>query len=282
MHDPHALPGTDIVVDGLRIHLVDHGPAQAPVLMLVHGLPTSGTLWSDVARDLEHRHRCLLPDLIGLGGSESPAGPSAYLPAGQAQRLLRLLDQLGVERFAIAGHDIGGAVAVHVAALAPERVTGLALITATVHQQMWPVPSVLPYLIPGLGRIILTAMRHSPLRALAALRKALGTDLPDRALRPWVAALLRPDGARGALALLRTMDLAATEAALPLLAGIPALVLWGEQDVVHDVAYGQRVAAALPGAAWVPVQGGHLLPAERPERVAEELHGFLAELATPR
>ncbi|HEV7209218.1 MAG TPA: alpha/beta hydrolase [Mycobacteriales bacterium] len=278
MHDRHALPGTDVVIDGVRLHVVEHGPAAAPVLVLVHGLPTSGTLWSDVARDLEHSHRCLLPDLVGLGESESPAVPGAFRPVEQARRLLGLLDTLQVDRFAIGGHDIGGAIAVHVAALAPERITGLALLTATVHEEMWPVPQALPYLIPGLGRVIVTALRRAPARALGALRAAFGTDLPDSALRPWVTALCAPDGGRGALAVFRAMDLAATEAALPLLAGIPALVLWGEQDTVHDVAYGRRVAAALPGAAWVPVQGGHLLPAERPERVAEELHAFLAEV----
>jgi pimeloyl-ACP methyl ester carboxylesterase len=58
----------------------------------------------------------------------------------------------------------------------------------------------------------------------------------------------------------------------------PTLVLWGEQDVWHGPAYGRRVVADLPGALWVPVpDAGHLLPEDRPERVAEEVEGFLAE-----
>ncbi|MBA2530143.1 MAG: alpha/beta hydrolase, partial [Euzebyales bacterium] len=81
---------------------------------------------------------------------------------------------------------------------------------------------------------------------------------------------------------LAAVDMAATEAAWVLLrsAPPPTLVLWGEDDAVHTTAYGRRLAGELPGAAWVPVTGaGHLLPTERPERVAEELAAFAAEVA---
>jgi pimeloyl-ACP methyl ester carboxylesterase len=60
---------------------------------------------------------------------------------------------------------------------------------------------------------------------------------------------------------------------------IPTLILWGEQDRLRSPAYGRRLAAEMPGAVWAPVAAaGHLVPAERPERVAEELSGFLADL----
>ena len=59
----------------------------------------------------------------------------------------------------------------------------------------------------------------------------------------------------------------------------PTLVLWGGDDARLTPAYGARVAAIIPGATWVPVaDAGHLLPVERPERVAEEIAGFLSEL----
>jgi pimeloyl-ACP methyl ester carboxylesterase len=59
----------------------------------------------------------------------------------------------------------------------------------------------------------------------------------------------------------------------------PTLVLWGEDDALLSLEYGRRVATQLR-AAWVPIAGaGHLLARERPERVAEELAGFLEGLA---
>ena len=60
----------------------------------------------------------------------------------------------------------------------------------------------------------------------------------------------------------------------------PTLVLWGEQDAWHGAAYGRRLAAEVPGAVLVPLPDtGHLVPEQRPERVAEEIEGFLAEAA---
>ncbi|HEY9349613.1 MAG TPA: alpha/beta hydrolase, partial [Acidothermales bacterium] len=79
------------------------------------------------------------------------------------------------------------------------------------------------------------------------------------------------------------VDLTGVEVAWDLVrvAPPPALVLWGTHDAVLSLAYGRRVAGDLPAsAAWVPIAGaGHVLPAERPERVAEELDAFVTDVA---
>src|ERR1700712_5027599 len=129
--DVHPLPGREIVVGAdptgsgaVRLHVVEHGRIDAGLpLLLLHGIPATSYLWRDVARDLERDRLCLMPDLIGCGESERPAGRRAYRLEEQAAVLLRMLDQLGVERFAVLGNDLGGAVAVHLAAI-PQAATG--------------------------------------------------------------------------------------------------------------------------------------------------------------
>jgi 2-hydroxymuconate-semialdehyde hydrolase len=303
VRDSHPLPGTDVVLDGIRLHVVSHGGSAAGVshggsaagdpadagrlpLLLLHGLPTTSYLWRDVMRDLEHQLRCWAPDLAGLGRSERPAR-RCYDPISQSRLMLALLDRLGLDRVILVGHDLGGSVAVALAALAPERVAGLVLIGAPVHTEVWPVPAVLPLLLPGMGRPYAGVLRRVPRLARAVLAGALGAGTPDsgleaRELDYYLAPLLRADGARSLVQLVRAVDMEPVEAAWRLLraAPPPTLVLWGERDRVHAVSYGRRVAAELPGASWVPVaDAGHLLPQERPERVAEELAGFAAELA---
>src|SRR6201746_311376 len=130
--DVHPLPGREIVLgggtrlgdlagvssDAVRVHVVEHGRPREdrlPLLML-HGIPATSYLWRDVARDLEHDRLCLMPDLLGCGESERPLGRSAYRLENQAAVLLRMLEQLGIGRFAVLGNDLGGAVAVHLAA----------------------------------------------------------------------------------------------------------------------------------------------------------------------
>jgi pimeloyl-ACP methyl ester carboxylesterase len=99
----------------------------------------------------------------------------------------------------------------------------------------------------------------------------------------YVAPLLRPHGVQGLLAFIDAVDLDAARDGWEIVraAPPPSLVLWGSHDRVFNPSYGRRVAAELGDAGWVPIAGaGHLLPQERPERCAEELAGFVAEVAT--
>lgn len=285
MRDEHPLPGTDHVVDGVRLHVVHHGSGAGLPVLLLHGMPTSSYLWRDVQRDLEHHHRTYAPDLVGLGCSERPAA-GRYDFGSQASLLLGLVDQLGLERFAVVGHDVGGGVALHLTALARERVAALVLVDAPVHADLWPVPAVRSLAAPLLGEAQTTALRLVPGAAETvlggALRRGLrGSELSGKVLAHYAAPLTTGDGGRGVLSLVRAFDPQATEAALALVAADPppALVLWAAEDAWFSPAVGRRVAGDLPGASYVEVSdAGHFLPEDRPERVAEEIAAFLAEV----
>lgn len=289
MSEHRPLPGHDVVVTPpggrpagrpVRLHVVTHGDADAPTIVLLHGLPTSGQLWDDVARDLGRHHRLVVPDLPGLGRSERP-GHGGYHPAAQAAAVLGLLDRLGTDRAAIVGHDLGGMVAVHLAALAPERVRALVLLDAPLHPGAWPAPPVRPLLLPFVGEVYAGALARSPELAHRVLTAALGAGERPEAVRPHLGHLLDPDGVRGLLGVVRAVDLVATEAAWRLVCADPppTLVLWGRHDHLHPAERGAALAAECPGAVLVTVEdAGHLLPVQRPERVAEEIAGFLGEL----
>lgn len=280
MHDRHALPGEDVIVDGMRLHVADHGrrSADRPPLLLLHGIPTTSYLWHDVARDLEHDQRCVMPDLVGLGASESPADRGAYSLHRQAATMFGLLDALGIERVAIAGHDIGGTVAVQMAALAPERVSALALLTPLLHADVWPVRAALLFVLPVSGELAVSGLQRVPRLGSVVLRRALDPAMPDEECAHYLTPIRTAEGGAGLLRVFRAIDVAGAQAALPMLGRTPTLVLWGESDPIHPLSYGHRVAASIPGSTWVPVAGGgHLLPSRMPQRVAEELRAFLAE-----
>jgi 2-hydroxymuconate-semialdehyde hydrolase len=281
--DQRALPGEDLIVDGVRLHVVRHGrpaPDRPPVLLL-HGLGTSSYLWRNVMRAVGHDTASIAPDLVGLGRSE--LAPGSVDLQSQALAMLHVLDAWEIDRVIVAGHDIGGSIAVHLVSLAPDRVAGLALVDAPVHADVWPVPAVLPLLAPGVGTAYVRSLRRAPRLAARVLRQALGPELADHDLDAYLAPLLTRTGSAGLLAVARAVDLAGVEAAWELVrvAAPPTLVLWGTHDAVFSLAYGRRVAGDLPGrVAWVPVaEAGHLLPAERAERVAEELDAFVTDVA---
>lgn len=285
MRDEHPLPGTDHVVDGVRLHVVHHGSGDGLPVLLLHGIPTSSYLWRDVQRDLGHRHRTYAPDLVGLGCSERP-GALRYDFQTQASLLVALADDLGLARFAVAGHDIGGGVAVHLTALARDRVAALVLLDAPVHADVWPVPQVRLLGAPLLGEAQTALMRLVPGGTEHLLRNALArglraSELTDKVLAHYVAPFTAAAGGRGMVELIRAFDPQATEAAFSLVVSDPppSLVLWAEEDSYLSPAIGRRVAGELPGAAYVEITGaGHFLPEDRPERVAEEIAAFLADV----
>jgi haloalkane dehalogenase len=83
---------------------------DGPAVLLLHGCPFSSFVWRRIIGQLRGRFRCLAPDLLGLGDTETPAGADWTLPA-QVHAVLGLLDHLGLARVAVVGHDQGGAVA---------------------------------------------------------------------------------------------------------------------------------------------------------------------------
>jgi pimeloyl-ACP methyl ester carboxylesterase len=267
------------------MHVVHHGDGDGLPVLLLHGFPTSSYLWRDVQRDLEHRHRTLAADLLGLGSSERRAD-ARYDLGSQAQLLRQLLDDCGVDKVAVVGHDIGGAVAVHLAALTPERVAALVLVDSPLHDDAWPVAQMQLLAAPVLGEAQLSLLRSTPGlgRRYLGLQLARGLragDLDPRSLGHYSSPLLARGGPGGVLRLLRAIDTKAVESAFDVMrvAPPPTLVLWAEDDVWHGPAYGRRVAGDIPGALFVSVpDAGHFLPEDRPERVAEELEGFLADL----
>lgn len=228
-------------------------------MLLVHGLGTTSSLWSDVIADLGRHVLTLAPDLAGTGRSEQPRGRLDL--ASQAGLLHALLDETGHDRVVVAGHGIGGAVAVHLAALAPTQVAGLVLCSSPVHGDAWPTPADLTLLLPA---VLGLAWEQLPWA-----RRQEGRGHVERS-----------SGARGVA---RAVDMAGVEAAWRMVTAAPppALVCWGERDETLHPSYGRRLVGELAGAAWVPVaDAGHMVPLERPERVAEEVAAFCGELTS--
>ncbi len=108
----------------LAFPVVDYGAGQ-PVLLL-HGFPDSRYLWRHQIPALATAGmRVIAPDLRGFGDAPKPAGVEEYRLAVVAQDMLAILDALRIEQVAIVGHDWGAAVAWHLAAYYPQRVTRL-------------------------------------------------------------------------------------------------------------------------------------------------------------
>ena len=157
---------------------------SGPAVVFVHGFPVHGATWRWLLPDLAARFRCLVVDLPGLGdGGWTRATDFTF--TGQARRLARLAERLGLERFGIVAHDTGGTVARHAALLTPERVDRIALINTEIpgHRPPWIplyqrtalLPGAAACVPPPLAEPALPPLRHGLPRVLqrsAAPRRA--------------------------------------------------------------------------------------------------------------
>lgn len=112
----------------LRVHYVDEGPRDAPVVLMMHGEPT----WSYLYRRMigpvaEAGFRVVAPDLIGFGKSDKPAAPGDYSYARHVAWMQRWIEQLDLRNITLACQDWGSLVGLRLAAAMPDRFSGVVL-----------------------------------------------------------------------------------------------------------------------------------------------------------
>jgi pimeloyl-ACP methyl ester carboxylesterase len=281
-------------VDGIRVRYTDTGePAAAPAaaepnaapaaaavakptVVLVHGFASALDVWGAVAPVLARTHRVIALDLKGFGWTDRPEGD--YSPEAQAKLVLHLLDQRGVSRTAIVAHSWGSSVALAASLQAPERVTKLALYDAWVYEDQ--LPTFFHWArAEGVGEALFGLyykQRADERMALAFFDKKFVTEPLVESVDE---ALDRPGTVAAALAAVRGQDYSDVERRYR---GVdkPTLLMWGREDLVTPLKYGERLVRDLPNAKLVTYpRCGHFPMIEALSASNRELVAFLAESA---
>ena len=263
---------------GARVYYYAAGTRGAgdPVV-LIHGLPTSGHLWSEVVPLLPSGHRILVLDLLGYGRSDPPAGHELSIEA-HAGRVLSMLDMLGVARACVVGHDLGGGVAQCLALQQPHRVSYLCLVD-TVPLDRPPRRSIRFAGVPA------PILRHLPAPLLLAivrrdlLRGYNDRDRGRRSLDLYLRPFATPAGRDALVQHLRSVDDRRPVDVAQRLRGIdaPTAIVWGARDPFMPAHTGERLRRAIPGSRLFIARGvRHFVPEEAPHVVAEAVRELLA------
>ena len=131
----HRAQQQGLCVDVGEMRYLDLGPRDGPVVMLVHGIPTSSWIYRDVTADLAQRGcRVIVPDLIGFGASDKPCIADAYRLEMQAMRLFYLMDSLGIESWTKVCHDLGGFWTWEMIGEQPWRIEKLVVLNTTAYE----------------------------------------------------------------------------------------------------------------------------------------------------
>jgi haloacetate dehalogenase len=278
-----------------RVSAADGDARRKPALLLLHGFPQSHVMWQRVAQQLAQDFFIVMPDLRGYGDSTRLAGTPEHLQASKramAQDMADVMTALGVDQFALCGHDRGGRVAHRLALDHPQQVKKLCVIDIAPTLDMYNAtdmafarayyhwfhliqPSPLPenmingnwqsYLHAKLGGWGSAGLGYIEPQALADYERHFAQPATIHAMcedyRASAGVDLEHDKASRAAGNKIQCD---------------TLVLWGERGVVHrmfkPLALWQAQCSAYVSGHTVPA--GHFIPEELPEQTAHTLRQF--------
>ena len=266
-------------------------PSGKPVVLL-HGWPESSYCWEPVAHHLDRGLRLIAPDLRGLGDSTREGEQSAFRKQELAQDMLELLDALGIQQFALGGHDWGGVVAQEMALAAPERVARLIIMNIVVinnfrgnqeatalirkagsrfewYQRFQRERHLAEAMIPGNEEVWL---RHF-------LRLWNREPFPADAIAEYVRYYSIPGTPACGASYYRTLPddrehwVSVKDHVWPM----PGLYLYGNKDPVIVPQYLNHLEDCFKSVQVEQVEAGHFLQEEQPEWVAKHLNAFLKQ-----
>jgi len=114
------------------IKYIDKG--QGEVIVLLHGIPTSGWLYRKMIDVLAENYRVIVPDMLGFGSSDSPKGYDLYAPQEHANRLLELMNNLKIKNWSHVFHDAGGLWTWELLKQAPNKVKNLIILNTIIFE----------------------------------------------------------------------------------------------------------------------------------------------------
>lgn len=279
-------------VRGHRVFYREAGSTEAPTVVLLHGFPTSSFMFRELIAALGERYHLIAPDYLGFGLSDAPSVDEfTYTFDALTDVTAELLEQLGVERYAIYVQDYGAPIGWRLALRDPQAITAIITQNGNGYDDGF-IPSfwstVWDY------QAAQTAETEASARAAFTLETTkwqyvAGT--PDESVvspDTWhhdFALLSRPGNAEIQLALFR--DYATNPPLYPALhdylrsSGVPVLAVWGKNDPIFAPAGATAFADDATDAEIHLLEGGHFLLESAGDEVAELISDFLGRRLVP-
>jgi 3-oxoadipate enol-lactonase len=264
---------TKVRVGDIEVHYELRG--RGPTVVLVPGLSLDSRVWDPIAERLDHELTCLLPDNRGAGLSDVPRGP--YSVTQMAGDLYGLMMILGIDKAVIAGHSMGGYLALQLALDSPELVRGLVLIStsATGRQDLLGMSDEARRALSRTSGSIAEIARDNVLASVGTRFRELHPDRVDAFVAERIGRPPRGRGVQGQRAAADSFD--ARDRLWEV--SCPCTVIHGNDDRLIPIDRGRELAAGIEGARLVELQRiGHLPQLEAPDALIDEI-GRMAGIA---
>ena len=275
--DAHRSAGSFFEAEGVRSFRLDEGDGEPVVLM--HGVPASCFLYRKVVPALAERGlRGIAFDLPGLGLADRPV-EFDYSWTGLGRFSTAAVQELGLERFHLVVHDIGGPVGFEMAAQIPECVASLTILNTMIEVDRFKKPwSMRPFEVPGLDRIWLAQMKFRPMfRILMSMQGVQDrSKVSNEELNAYVDLLFGDDEARAFLNMMKSFETTSEKSRLyqSVVSSdrYPKQIVWGENDPALTYSSYGKTAERLTSTTAKRLPGKHFLQEDQYDAIAESIH----------
>lgn len=263
------------LASGVRVRIAESGPRDGAPVIMVPGWGGTVYMFRHAFDQLARRGmRAIAMDPRGFGLSDRPTAPGSYSLDAYLADLSSLLDALGLERAALVGQSMGGAIALHFALRFPERVTRLVLINPAglVPLRFMPLLRMTPrFLLAALGR------RAVPRWVVAIILERLAygdpREVTERDVDEYWAPTQLPGYVSAGRTVLSEFDWRPLSDEQASRLTTPTMVMLGAADRL--ISNDERAARRLPGATVHCLAGGHCVHEEHPNDAYRLIAGFL-------
>ena len=280
----YSTPDTQFMTldDGLKIHYTDTGLQDRSAIVLVHGFSASLHTWDAWKTNLEVDYRVITLDLPGHGLSraDDPVQPTIERFTAVVHEVTQ---DLGVERFTLAGNSMGGNTSWAYALAHPDTLEGLILVDAS----GWPATDADNESSPFIFKLLSNPIARTVLKDLdmtSLTRSGLEDSYTDQTLvtdqlvERYVALSRAPGHRETLLGIMAGKRVLATDEALSEI-NVPTLVMWGRDDNLVPVSSAQKFADAISGSTQVIYDDvGHLPQEEAIEQSIADVRAFMLEV----
>lgn len=251
----------------------EYGERSSESIICLHGIPTWGYIFHDLAERLSKNYHVLVPDLPGYGFSNKRDNFDRAIDKQEAY-LIQWMEAMNIEKATLIAHDIGGGVALRMAVSHEERIEKLCLMNSVCYDS-WPVEMIIQLGHPSMKKFspkVLTGFLKQGLKQ--GFEHSPSKEVLEAIVAPWTTeegmiSLIRDASA------LNTNHTTEITSLLPNIK-LPTLLLWGNKDRFQKLDYARRLERDIPNAHLKEVdKARHWVMLDQPDIVYQEIKKFL-------
>ncbi len=266
-----------IEIQGNSITYYREGKGE--VILFVHGITTYSFIWKRLVPYFKDNYDIILIDLLGCGDSDKPSNEDLSLKR-QSQIIKEFCQKLGISKFHMVCHDVGGGIGQISAVNFPDFLYDLTLINSVAYN-FWPVQPIIAMRTPIIRQIAMASLDFGMFELIVKRGLYNKTQLSDDLMNLFWKPMRTTIGRKGFLHFAKCLDntnLTEIENEIKQLA-MPVLIIRGEADVYLSASISEKLHTEIKNSQLIKIKtAGHFMQEDEPEKISNSILNFINKI----